>query len=69
MNPNEYFGSHAGAVWKALKGNERTLTQLQKITGLTLKEVSMGLGWLAKEGKIAIKSSEDSLHVRFQLTE
>ena len=69
MHANEYFGPHAGAVWKALKGGERTLTQLQKISGLTAKEVSMGLGWLAKEGKIAVKGGEDSLHLRFSLTE
>jgi predicted Rossmann fold nucleotide-binding protein DprA/Smf involved in DNA uptake len=52
MDPNEYFGIKAGKVWEALSKGSKTLTQLQKNTGLTVKDVSMGLGWLAKEGKV-----------------
>ena len=69
MNVEEYFGPHAGEVWNALSEGGKTLSQLQKITGLTLKEVSMGLGWLAREGKILIENKEDALHLKFSLIE
>ena len=52
MDANEYFGMKAGKVWEALTKGAKTLSQLQKNTGMTAKEVSMGLGWLAREGKI-----------------
>lgn len=60
MEPTQYFGAKAGRVWNSLKHNgPQTLTQLQKTAGLTVKEVSMGLGWLAKEGKIRLKDFSD----------
>ena len=68
METNEFFGSRAGEVWKALKSGEKTLTHIQKATGLTPKEVSMGLGWLAKEGKVRIKNLE-GLYLTFELVE
>jgi predicted Rossmann fold nucleotide-binding protein DprA/Smf involved in DNA uptake len=52
MDSNTYFGMKAGKVWEHLTKGPKTLTQLQKSTGLTAKDVSMGLGWLAREGKI-----------------
>ena len=70
MDPVKYFGTKAGKVWKALNGSgEKTLTQLQKSTGLTVKEVAMGLGWLAREGKISMKNSRNSLYIKFRLNE
>ena len=66
MESVEFFGTKAGVVWKALKAGDKSLTQLQKSTGLTLKEVSMGLGWLAKEGKISLKNA-DGLYNKFSL--
>ncbi len=69
MESVEFFGTKAGKVWKALKaGGPKTLSQLQNATGLTLKEVSMGLGWLAKEGKVSLHN-DAGLHARFKLTE
>ncbi len=68
MNADEFFGSKAGEVWKVLKSGEKTLTQIQKATGLTPKEVSMGIGWLAREGKIRMKNTE-GLYLRFELLE
>lgn len=66
MNSEVFFGNFAGKVWRALNEGDETLSQLQKSTGLTTKEVSMGLGWLAKEGKIAISNS-DGLYLKFSL--
>jgi DNA-binding transcriptional regulator GbsR (MarR family) len=69
MDHVQFFGKLAGKVWHALKGRgPMTLTQLQKSTGLTLKEVSMGLGWLAKENKVKIKNA-GSVQAKFELCE
>jgi hypothetical protein len=66
MEANDFFGPKAGEVWKALKSGEKTLAQLQRATGLTPKEISMGLGWLAREGKIRIRNL-DGLYLKFEL--
>ena len=63
------IGKMAGKIWKALNEGEKTLTQLQKSTGLTVKEVGMGIGWLAKEGKIAVSGSKEALYTKFKLSE
>ena len=68
MSSEDFFGTKAGTIWNALSAGDKTLTQLQKTTGLTVKEVSMGLGWLAREGKIDIKNAE-GLHQKFSLSE
>lgn len=65
----EYFGNKAGRVWKSLKSNgPQTLSQLQKTAGLTVKETGMGLGWLAKEGKIKLRDFND-ISAKFELSE
>ena len=66
MESNEYFGKKAGKVWESLCNGTSTLTQLQKTTGLTMRDVSMGLGWLAKEGKIQPENVR-SKNVKFKL--
>ncbi len=66
MEANAYFGMKAGKVWKALTRGSKTLTQLQKDTGMTTKEVSLGLGWLAREGKIRPINAK-SVKGRFEL--
>jgi hypothetical protein len=65
----DIIGKMAGKVWKALSEGEKTLTQLQKNTGLTVKEVGMGLGWLAKEGKVAVSGDKGALYLKFKLSE
>lgn len=64
----EFFGTKAGKIWEALRDGPKTMTQLQKVTGMTQKEVCMGLGWLAREGKIVVMNLE-GMHLKFQLTE
>jgi hypothetical protein len=63
---NLYFGMRAGKVWDALTKGPRTLTQLQKATGLTTTQTSMGLGWLAREGKLRVNSAK-SRQKKFEL--
>ncbi len=69
MDVVSVFGSLAGKVWKALSEGEKTFTQIQKSTGLSVKEVGIGLGWLAREGKISIIGNPDKLYHKFKLNE
>ena len=49
------IGYNAGLVWNALNEVEAIgLVQLRKVTKLKDKELMLALGWLAREGKIAI---------------
>ena len=66
MESEEFIGTFAGKVWKVLREGDKTLSQIQKSAGLTTKEASMGLGWLAREGKITIKNA-DGLYFKFSL--
>lgn len=62
---NEKAGVIAGKIWNAL--NEKgTLTgkDLKKAAGkLTDKDLFLGLGWLAREGKIATAEVEKDITV------
>jgi hypothetical protein len=51
----ETIGTNAGLIWNALnEGNTLSVKQLRKATKLKDKEVFAALGWLAREGKVAI---------------
>ncbi len=51
----ETIGANAGTVWVALNTADALgIKQLKKITKLKDKEVYSALGWLAREGKVAI---------------
>lgn len=51
----ETIGYNAGTVWVALDTAEVVgVKQLKKMTKLKEKELYTALGWLAREGKIAI---------------
>ena len=56
----EEIGTYAGLVWNALAETEVLGTkQLKKITKLKDKEVFAAIGWLAREGKVAIQANEE----------
>lgn len=56
----EIIGCWAGKIWNALNEADVLGTkQLKKITKLKEKELAYGLGWLAREGKIAFEESDD----------
>lgn len=62
---NEKAGVIAGKIWNALN-EQGTLTgkDLKKAAGkLNDKELSLGLGWLAREGKIATAETEKDFTV------
>jgi hypothetical protein len=51
---NEKIGENAGNIWETLKENGQMSTSaLKKTTHLSEKDVNMGLGWLARENKLA----------------
>lgn len=56
----EEIGVGAGLIWKALSEADAVGTkQLKKITKLKDKELYASLGWLAREGKVDLRESED----------
>ena len=67
----EAIGSWASLVWNALSATDTVgLKQLKKITKLKDKEVFAAIGWLAREGKIAIlPNEEDEKDILFQLVQ
>ena len=51
----EVIGTNAGSVWVALNTADALgIKQIKKITKLKDQEVFAAIGWLAREGKIAI---------------
>lgn len=63
---NEKAGVIAGKIWNALNDAQGSLNakDLKKATGkLTDKDLFLGLGWLAREGKIATTEVEKDFKV------
>lgn len=59
------IGMTAGQIWNYLNSNgERTLTQMTKDLDLNSNFAQMGIGWLAKEGKLEFSRSGNSTKVR-----
>ena len=62
----EVIGTWAGAVWTALNSAENTtltMKALKKATKLKEKEVFAALGWLGREGKVAIAETEKDVTI------
>ena len=62
----EVIGTWTGAVWTALNSAENTtltLKALKKATKLKEKEVFAALGWLGREGKVAIAETEKDVTI------
>lgn len=55
----EQIGINAGKVWTILDENGRqNVKEIKKVTKLTEKDLYAALGWLAREGKIALEAEE-----------
>ena len=52
------IGENAGRVWNALQGGAQGLKALKKATKLKSDELTLALGWLAREGKVNFKETE-----------
>jgi len=58
------IGENAGNIWKALKENGSLgANALKKITKLGDKDIYMGLGWLAREGKVTFEQKGTQLKI------
>jgi hypothetical protein len=52
------IGVAAGKIWQALNGKgSMAKTQIAKLTGLSADLVNLGVGWLAREGKLAFEKT------------
>lgn len=50
----DIVGTSAGKIWNTLNGSEKALTEkeLLSLTKLSGQSLYLGLGWLAREGKL-----------------
>ena len=56
--PVSQIGETAGLIWHTLAENgPLTVAKLAKTTGVSRDNVMQGIGWLAREGKIAIEEN------------
>jgi hypothetical protein len=62
---SEDIGKAAGTIWKFLKQQTEpvTLSALTKNLNLSSTFLMMGLGWLAREGKLDIEMSGNSYSI------
>lgn len=67
---SELIGSWAGLIWKALnEADVLGIKQIKKITKLKEKDIAYGLGWLAREGKVAFEESGDGKEILVRLVQ
>ena len=52
------IGENAGLVWGALQNGAQGVQALKKATKLKNEDLSMALGWLAREGKLTFTAAE-----------
>ena len=50
----ELIGANAGKIWNALQNGALSSKALKKATKLKEADLNLALGWLAREGKLAI---------------
>ena len=60
----ESIGSVAGTIWHYLEDNdEATITKLTRELGETERTVLMGVGWLAREGKLDFERRKQGTYI------
>ena len=60
----ENIGSVAGDIWRYLEENsEATVTKLTRELGETERTVLMGIGWLAREGKLDFEKRKQGTYI------
>ena len=63
----ESIGTWAGEVYKALENTETkvlSMKDLKKVTKLKKDEMMAALGWLGREGKIALAEVDEAVEVK-----
>ena len=59
------IGEAAGKIWQALHASgPMSKLQLARATKLSANAVDQGIGWLAREGKIAVEEKTQSLKLK-----
>ena len=60
----ESIGSVAGGIWHYLENNnEATVTKLTREIGKNERTVLMGVGWLAREGKLDFEQRKQGTYI------
>ena len=60
----ENIGSAAGAIWHYLEiNNEASVTKLTREIGGNERTVLMGVGWLAREGKLDFEQRKQGIYI------
>ena len=60
----ENIGSVAGTIWHYLEDNdEATITKLTREIGVNERTVLMGVGWLAREGKLDFEQRKQGTYI------
>lgn len=60
----ESIGSVAGAIWHYLENNsEATVTKLTREIGESERTILMGVGWLAREGKLDFDQRKQGTYI------
>ena len=58
------IGHIAGAIWHYLEeNNEATVTKITREIGETERSVLMGVGWLAREGKLDFEKRKQGTYI------
>ena len=58
------IGHVAGAIWHYLEeNNEATVTKITREIGETERSVLMGVGWLAREGKLDFEKRKQGVYI------
>ena len=58
------IGQIAGAIWHYLEeNNEATVTKITREIGETERSVLMGIGWLAREGKLDFNKRKQGTYI------
>ncbi len=61
----EMIGETAGQIWNYLNENgETTITKMKKDLDLKSNFAEMGIGWLAREGKVEMSKKGAATNVR-----
>lgn len=61
----EVIGQSAGQIWEYLNNNgESTLTKMKKDLDLKSNFADLGIGWLAREGKVDVSKKGASTVIK-----
>ena len=62
------IGNVAGAIWHYLENNnEATITKLTREIGENQRTVLMGIGWLAREGKLDFEKRKQGTYITLKI--